>query len=128
MARPWFKATHLTAQGMLQRRQLEAFLLAFDSNLALIVGQQTTLGKNNAADAHECDMVSKNRSVGYLYFGNGNFKSVLHHAALIGDAALRATVTAAHDENTYTCTPPGSVFRIALDRDEDGMEDKPRQR
>ncbi len=33
----------LTPEGILQRRAVEAFLLAFDSNLAPIVGQQITL-------------------------------------------------------------------------------------
>ncbi len=126
----------LTAQGILQRRQLESFLLVFDSNLAPIVGQQTTLGKNNGAavgpridlliagaDAHECDLVARNRSGGYLYVGNGNFQSSGHRTALINDAALRATASVKDGEITYTCTPPGSGRRIALDRDEDGIFD-----
>ncbi|MCL7421583.1 MAG: beta-propeller fold lactonase family protein [Methylobacter sp.] len=62
------------------RRDIETFLLAFDSNLAPIVGQQATLTKSNAAvagpridllmaraDMDECDLVAKNRFGGFLY-------------------------------------------------------------
>ena len=118
----------LTPQGILQRRQLESFLLVFDSNLAPIVGQQTTLSKNNAtvvgpridlliaeAEAHDCDLVARNRFGGYLYVGNGNFKTAGHDAALISDAKLRAKASVHDGEITYTCVPPGSGQRIALD-------------
>jgi YVTN family beta-propeller protein len=64
------------AAGVLLRRQLEAFMMAMDSNLAPIVGQQVTLTTANAADAAinaridllkaraaagECDLVAKGR-------------------------------------------------------------------
>lgn len=54
------------------RRQLEAFVLAFDTNLAPIVGQQITLTPTNAAvavprinlliaraEARECELIVK---------------------------------------------------------------------
>src|SRR5689334_5814526 len=70
--------------GDIQRRQVEDFLFAFDSNLAPIVGQQTTLTKENGAvaggridllidraRAGECDLVVKGGGnqgeKGYLY-------------------------------------------------------------
>jgi hypothetical protein len=40
----------LTLPGILQRRAVESFLLAFDSNLAPIVGQRVTLTRHNAAE------------------------------------------------------------------------------
>jgi hypothetical protein len=126
----------LTPQGIVLRRQLEAFLLAYDSNLAPIVGQQTTLNSSNSsavgpridlliasAEAHACDLVAKNHHHGYLYVGNGQFKTGEHSSALITDLALRASASAYQGEITYTCTPPGSGLRIALDRDEDGVSD-----
>src|SRR6185369_13555424 len=60
------------ATGDTQRRQVEQFMLAFDSNLAPIVGQQVTLGPASGADSQtratlliaratvgECDVVVK---------------------------------------------------------------------
>ena len=62
--------------GILLRRQLEAFMMAMDSNMAPIVGQQVTLSADNAGDAGvnaridllkaraaagECDLVVKGR-------------------------------------------------------------------
>ena len=120
------------------RRQTEQYLLAFDSNLFPIVGQQITLTKDNAgvvggrinllmqqADAEQCELVAKQSEYqGYLYVGGGKFKANTASAALITDAALRA-IANADNENaiTYTCVPPGSGARIAIDRDEDGMLD-----
>ena len=75
-------------QGLAERRQLESFLMAYDSNLAPIVGQQVTLTSTNVAaasrrvdlllaraEAAECDLVatrSSDRS-GYLYVRRGRF-------------------------------------------------------
>jgi hypothetical protein len=39
----------------------------------------------------------------------------------IGSAALRALATTAGQEVSYTCVPPGSGQRMALDRDEDRL-------
>jgi len=39
----------LDSPGALQKRQVEDFIFAFDSNLAPIVGQQTTLTEDNGA-------------------------------------------------------------------------------
>jgi len=118
------------------RRDIEAFLLAFDSNLAAIVGQQVTLTKRNGAvagpridllmarsDAHECDLVAKNRLGGFLYIGNGKFRSSRHRVPTIPDALLRTAALLPDGEITYTCTPPGSGVRIGIDRDEDGVLD-----
>jgi DNA-binding beta-propeller fold protein YncE len=108
------------------RRDLEAFLLAFDSNLAPIVGQQATLTATNAAvvgpridllinlaEAKECDLVARTRKTGYLY-RDGRFvpASVWHRPLL--DAELRTKATKRYGEVTYTCVPPGSGQRMAL--------------
>lgn len=119
------------------RRNIEAFLLAFDSNLAPIVGQQTTLTLFNAAavgpridllmeraDKLECDLVAKNRLGGFLYVGNGKFKRSNHGVRAITDADLRAMAGLADAEITYTCVPPGSGKRIGIDRDSDGVFDE----
>ena len=112
------------------RRDIEAFLLAFDSNLTPIVGQQVTLTKKNAAivgpridllmaeaDAHQCDLVAKNRFGGFLYIGNDKFKSSHYRVRIpnIPDALLRATAWLPDGEITYTCAPPGSGVRTGID-------------
>jgi len=118
------------------RRHLETFLLAFDSNLAPIVGQQVTLTATNQAVAAprlalmmaragqgECDLVAKRQGRGYLYQAPGLFRSDRRQDALLTDAQLRALAFANKGEITYTCVPPGSGRRIGIDRDEDGVLD-----
>jgi hypothetical protein len=125
----------------LQKRQVEDFLLAFDSNLAPIVGQQTTLTKDNAtavgaridllidrARAGECDLVVKSGDNhgerGYLYdAAAGRFVGNRHSDAPLSDASLRQRAAQKDGELTYTCTPPGSGVRAGIDRDGDGVLD-----
>jgi len=127
--------------GELQKRQVEDFVFAFDSNLAPIVGQQTTLtGTNGAvageridllidrARAGECDLVVKSGSnhgeKGYLYdVDSGLFLGNRSHDAPLSDASLRQRAFQKGGELTYTCTPPGSGARAGIDRDEDGVLD-----
>jgi DNA-binding beta-propeller fold protein YncE len=127
--------------GELQKRQVEDFLFAFDSNLAPIVGQQTTLTKENAtvvgeridllidrALAGECDLVVKGGSnhgeQGYLYdVDSGLFLGNRSQDPPLSDASLRQRALQKDGELTYTCTPPGSGARIGIDRDEDGILD-----
>ena len=127
--------------GELQKRQVEDFMLAFDSNLAPIVGQQTTLTKDNAtavgeridllidrARAGECDLVVKSGSNhgerGYLYdAAAGRFVGNRQSDAPLSDASLRQRAAQKDGELTYTCTPPGSGVRVGIDRDGDGVLD-----
>ncbi|KYF92058.1 hypothetical protein BE20_12970 [Sorangium cellulosum] len=122
------------------RRQLEAFLLAFDSNLAPIVGQQVTLSWDNQAaagprvdlliqraNAGECDLIAKShvilQEIGFLYTGAGKFAADRLALPPIPDAVLRQIAVATGRPLTYTCTPPGSGYRAGIDRDEDGFLD-----
>ena len=127
--------------GDVQRRQLEAFILAFPTNLAPVVGQQTTLTQENAtavgaridllidrARAGECDLVVKSGSSqgerGYLYdVDSGLFLGNRRNDAPLSDAGLRQRASQKGGELTYTCTPPGSGVRAGIDRDEDGVLD-----
>jgi DNA-binding beta-propeller fold protein YncE len=127
--------------GELQKRQVEDFLLAFDSNLAPVVGQQTTLTKGNAtvvgaridllidrARAGECDLVVKggdnHGEKGYFYdVAAGRFVGNRRRDAAVSDASLRQRALQKDGELTYTCTPPGSGVRIGIDRNEDGVLD-----
>jgi DNA-binding beta-propeller fold protein YncE len=127
-------------EGVQAKHALAQFMLAFDSNLAPIVGQQVTLtGASGAevgaridllvarADAGECDLVAKGRiardEVGFLYLGSGRFEPDRQSRSVILDHQLRRIVTASSAHLTYTCVPPGSGKRIGIDRDLDGVLD-----
>jgi DNA-binding beta-propeller fold protein YncE len=123
--------------GDAMRRQVEAFLLAFDSNLAPIVGQQVTLVAGSPPATHaridllearaaagECDLIARQRSGrGFLYLNDGTFAPNKAHRPSLSDSELRAL--AGHGGAvTFSCVPPGSGYRMALDRDEDGVLDQ----
>jgi DNA-binding beta-propeller fold protein YncE len=124
------------------RRDVEQFLLAFDSDLAPIVGQQVTLSLANVRTAgpridlmiqraesqfiskalggavKECDLVANIALAGrvrsFLYDPiAGKFVSEDGRLRL-PDFALRALAIVPGQEVTYTCLPPGSGARIAL--------------
>ena len=124
-----------------ERAELEQFVLAFDSNLAPIVGQQITLTSTNAATvggrinlliaraaAGECEVVVKGnlggQQRGWVRQASGTFRSDRVTEPLLSDASLRAQAAVAGQERTYTCVPPGSGQRVGVDRDEDGFFDR----
>jgi YVTN family beta-propeller protein len=126
--------------GEVQRRQLEAFVLAFPTNFAPIVGQQITRTAaspsavdaridllRQRADAGECDLIAKTEiadvEVGFLYTGSGKFRSDRRALPAITDATLRFLGSHAGRAITFTCVPPGSGERIGVDRDGDGAWD-----
>ena len=136
--------------GNPQRRDVEDALLAFDSDLAPIVGQRVTLDDSNFAEVSgrlslleqragasfvsavlggattECDLVAHG-------FWNGFGRSALYDPdndnyipdsiaeSPISAAAMRTMAQVPGQATTFTCVPPGSGTRIALDRDGDGM-------
>jgi hypothetical protein len=130
----------VTPEGEQHKRDMEQYMLAFDTNLAPIVGQQVTLTAHNSpaaaprihllksrAEAGECELVAKGRvwqvEAGFLYMGGGRFKSDRQAAPSVPDEALRAAVVAGDGVLTYTCAPLGSGRRIGIDRDLDGALD-----
>jgi hypothetical protein len=138
--------------GDTQRRQVEQFVLAFDSDLAPIVGQQITLTSTNSAVAGpridlllqraaatftskvlggsttECEVVVKGtvggQARGWMRTSAGTFRSDRASEALVSDATLRALAATPGQELTYTCVPPGSGTRIGIDRDLDTFYDR----
>jgi hypothetical protein len=72
---------------------IEAFVLGFDTGLAPVVGQQATLDAGGAAEP------------------------------LVDAATLRAAAAAPGQALTFTCVPPGSGWRMGVDRDGDGCLD-----
>ncbi len=123
------------------RREVESFLLAFDSNMAPIVGQQVTLNRHNgagvgsridlliqraAASPAECELVAHtrqgSREQSWLYLAaHGSFRPNEHGKPSLSDAQLRHKAQQA--PLTYTCVPVGSGQRIGLDADLDGCFD-----
>ncbi len=123
------------------RRDLEAYLLAFDTGMAPAVGTQLTFdGTNNGstamlarldtlrseAQALDCDLIAKGRTPGlargWLYQGNDAWTSDLSNEAAITTAQVLALAGAGH-EVTFTGVPPGSGTRMGIDRDRDGFRD-----
>jgi DNA-binding beta-propeller fold protein YncE len=128
-----------------QRRDVISFLLAFDSNLAPIAGHQVTLTASNFASAREtvnllvtrsqvtrprpeCDLIVKGNSNG-LDRGWLRMSDALYHSDRTAEAplsgpAILALALKPNQQLTFTCVPPGSGVRMALDRDEDGYYDR----
>ncbi|AGC49146.1 hypothetical protein MYSTI_07874 [Myxococcus stipitatus DSM 14675] len=127
------------------RRDVEQLMLAFDTDLAPIVGQQVTLSSTNAASVgpridlllqrartpftskilggvvKECELVAKvalgGRVKGFLYNPTGNaFIPDDGTTTTVSDATLRGYAKTVGQEITYTCVPPGSGARIGLNR------------
>ncbi|HEV7733904.1 MAG TPA: hypothetical protein VGR62_17170 [Candidatus Binatia bacterium] len=126
-------------QNAQQRRDVEQFMLAFENNIAPVVGQQITLTSTNGAtvggridvliaraNVPECDLIVKGvvggQPRGWVRQASGLFQGDRAPAAPIGDAALRALATPGQ-ELTYTCVPLGEGSRLGVDRDGDGFYD-----
>jgi hypothetical protein len=127
--------------GDAQRRQVEQFMFAFDSNLAPIVGQQITIDNSNAsvvnpridlmlarAVAGECDVVVKGVvggvARGWFVPTSGSVVSdKVNETPAQSEAQLRSLAATPGQSLTYTAVPKGSGTRIGVDRDEDGVRD-----
>ncbi len=126
------------AAGNDQRRDVEAFMLAFDTGLAPAVGAQVTFtsptGGEGArldtllarADAGDCEVVAKGRAGGlprgWRYLGSGLWESDWLAEGNQTTAQVRA-VAGPGAELTVTGVPLGSGERMGIDRDRDGFRD-----
>ena len=130
-------------QNDTQRRDVEQFMLAFDSNLAPVVGQQVTLD-GDAAPAVAGPRVDRARwraprrasatwsskgtvagvPRGWVRLAGGSSRAIAAAEPPISDGALRALAATSGQEITFTCVPPGSGQRIGVDRDGDGFFDQ----
>jgi len=118
--------------------EVAEFVFAFDTNLAPIVGQQLTLRASNLftgglgrldllldqAELGSCELVAKTKvgswELGYVY-ENGQFTTSFSGAPAVPVHKLRLLSILL--PVTYTCVPPGSGYRIGVDRDGDGVRD-----
>ena len=140
------------AAGNGVRRDMEQFMLAFDTDLAPIVGQQTTLTSTNSAvvtprinllvqrastnftskvlgaGVKECDLVVKGKVGGVPkgWVGSGTASPTFtpdDGTAAISLASLTALAATPGQELTFTCVPPGSGTRAGINRDRDAWND-----
>jgi DNA-binding beta-propeller fold protein YncE len=123
-------------------KNLEAYTLAFDTDLAPIVGQQVTLTNANGAtvnpridllisrarapfasqvlggNVRECELVAKvafnGRVRGYLYEVTSGTWNPDDGSTNLSDSQLRALAATPGQEVTYTAVPPGSGPRISM--------------
>ncbi len=127
------------AGGDSQRRDVEAFLLAFDNDVAPVVGQQVTLDASNAAvvaaridllraralapfaskmmgsPATECELVARGvvggRATVFVLKADGSYARD-DGAAATSEAALRELARQPGQAITYTCMPTGWAPRL----------------
>jgi DNA-binding beta-propeller fold protein YncE len=138
-ANPLDTSKGISPDGLALRRALSSFVLAFDTNMRPIVGQQVTLDMDNGsaaaprialleaqAAAGACDLVVhgrlRGREAGFV-LSNGSFLPDTSARRPLSDAALRALVGESTDALTFTAVPSGSGFRLGIDRDGDGFAD-----
>lgn len=125
--------------GFQARRALSAYLFAFDSNFKPIVGQQVTYTRQAGGDAGdriglmasraamgECDLVAKanllGRERGFIY-ESGLYRSDSSLFPPLTPAQLLSLATSDRHAITFTCVPVGTGYRIAIDRNADGVAD-----
>jgi len=134
-----------------ERRQMEQFMLAFDNDLAPVVGQQITRTSTNGAVADpridllifgadfaftseilggsvtQCDLIAKavvsGQPMGWLYAGGGAGTGTFDASdgTSTTDSDLRALTS--QTDVTFTCVPPGSGTRMGINRDRDLLLD-----
>ncbi len=123
------------------RRDVERYLLAFDTGMAPAVGAQVTFDGSNNADAGliarldtligeanrgSCELIAKGRIAttprGWKYQGAGSWVADLAAEASRSTADLLALASSGR-ELTVTGVPVGSGQRMGLDRDRDGFRD-----
>ncbi len=122
--------------GDSQRRDVEQFMHAMDSNLRPIVGQQVTLTSASGGavtariqlmaaqmDAGNADVIVKGNiggvPRGWARLADGSYQSDRAAEAPIAESALLALAQTAGQELTFTAVPPGSGVRAGIDRDND---------
>ena len=124
--------------------EIRAFLFAFPTEQAPVVGQQVTVNASNAATVRsridmfvaralvtnpvpECDLIVKGvvdgKAAGFFMDANQRFQPDTITASDMSLDDLIAILGTRATNLTFTCTPWGSGQRMGVDRDEDGILD-----
>jgi len=120
--------------------QISAFLASFDTGLRPAVGQQVTISASNAFSpdvqarlallrardaANDCELTFSADVAGELRTGTviaeGAVRLDRDSDPLLTIEDLTLLANQADGEQTYTCHPPGTGNRAAIDRDGDGV-------
>jgi len=127
----------VSTAGLALRQELSSFVLAFDTNLFPIVGQQLTLTRDDIAanaarlalleaqtTAGSCDLVVHGslfgRDAGFT-FAKGVFVPDNSFTPALTSAQLVELVAGGVlDALTFTAVPVGTGWRVGVDRDGDG--------
>ena len=125
--------------GDARARALESFLLAFDTGLRPIVGQQVTLG-SNTLESHRARLARilehveagrvevvvhglyRGESRGFFFKRRSPFQSDRERETLTLTQVL-AAIESGEGHLTFTAVPRRSGERLGIDRDEDGAFD-----
>ena len=124
----------------LQRRQIEQYLFAFESNLKPVVGQQITINEINLektsdrvellierAMAGDASLIVRGvidgETRGFLMEQSGEFRSNRREEPLLSKQELLQLADLPGHFLTFTAVPNGTGVRMALDRNEDGIWD-----
>jgi len=124
------KACH--SFGLDDKADMEDFVMAYDSNMKPMVGQQVTLSAASSVQANarlqlliaqanlgNCDLVAHSRDHGFAYAGGEFVRDDGVHFSL---SSLEQRVIA-RGTVTFTAVPPGEGVRSGIDRDGNGRLD-----
>jgi YVTN family beta-propeller protein len=137
----FLRSAVFTFQSDNDRRDVEQFVLAFDTGIAPAVGLQLTVNNDNKtaadtvarlnlliaqANTGNCDLIARGKLGGasrsFLHTGGGSFQPDRQAEAALSSQALLQSVTAGA-ELTFTGVPFGAGRRFALDHDGNGTLD-----
>ena len=135
-ASPLFSFHPDPVQNTIMRRQVNQFMLAMDSEMKPIVGQQITLNSSNSAqvmprillftsqmDAGHADVIVKgtinNRLRGWSRLADGRYQSDDAFQLPISETTLLQLAQTPGQALTFTAVPPGTGIRMGIDRDND---------
>ncbi len=137
----FLRAPVFTFQNDTDRRDVEQFMLAFDTGLAPAVGLQATANNDNKtsaaliervnlliaqANARNCDLVVRGKlngaARGFVYAGGGTFQPDRQADAPLSSQALLQLITVGA-ELTFTGVPVGTGRQFGVDRDGDNTLD-----
>ena len=133
-----------------EEQNLEALIMAFETDLAPIVGQQVTLSDTTGTDVDdrvtlliqradadfvmpvddqtkECDLIVKGvvagQQRGWVYLGGDQFDPDVASESAWTRAQLEAAADVPDQPLTFTCVPPGAGVRMGINRDRDPQLD-----